>query len=184
MFYYRGAYASGLVCDACKGLWENPEDPPPWKRRRETVRDYNAVIAKACADHGINLIDAAVEGVPALAERFGITESWLYGSSYLVGDDIVLGVYDADQVPGGIDFLPGKVAGQEIRAAAFFHEIGHRLQTGQDLSTLGQFGQMSVEANAWERGFEAAKTYGIESWSENVAKYVQACLSTYTRGIS
>lgn len=26
MFYWRGTYFTGLVCESCNALWDNPED--------------------------------------------------------------------------------------------------------------------------------------------------------------
>ncbi len=153
--------------------------------------NYDIVINRVCETYGLTLTDATVVGQEKLAAEFNIPPSWLVGCSYQIGTEIILGVYDvpADQV----EFVPGKVSGPEIRAAAFFHEVGHRLAPDPYLSDAQLQDPLSHssegltayawlkerEQEAWDIGFGIAAKYGLTEWSSDVKLYVKACLESH-----
>ena len=122
------------------------------------MSDHDTIIETVCRDHGLTLVDAAVEGVSVLAERYDISEDWLVDHSYLIGGtEVVLGVYSSP----------------DVRLAAFFHEVGHHLETTRT--------PVTVEAAAWERAWALATKHGI-GWSSEVTEYIAQCLRSYEDG--
>jgi len=127
---------------------------------------YDDVIAKVCRDHGLTVTDAMTYpgGTQALAAKFDIPPSWLLGRSYLIGenkDQVVLGIYDEDTVE-----VTGPEATGAVRAAAFFHEVGHHLARAKKPleDPLGR------ELEAWHLGLDLAKKYGLDlGTNHNVA---------------
>ncbi len=52
MFYYRGTTFSGLVCEKCNALWDNPDDSfeahvVEYAKRHPVVDPYAPVLSKS-----------------------------------------------------------------------------------------------------------------------------------------
>ena len=126
---------------------------------------YNEIIEAVCKDYGLTLVDAAVEGVSELAGVFNIDPSRLKGQSYCIGGtEIVLGAYESE----------------EIRVAAFFHEVGHILSNLDHNNN--NWSQLLVESLAWKLGVMLAAKYGLCQWNKEVGEYVMASLASYELG--
>jgi len=83
-------------------------------------------------------------------------------NSYIIGRNIYLGLYDDE----------------EIRAASFFHEVGHRLADATTDLMPGPLWKMVIEWKAWEAGLALAAEHGI-TFGPKVDAYIKKCLIGY-----
>ena len=94
---------------------------------------------------------------PAIHERLHVDKESLENSSYTYGNVIVIGFYND----------------KEIKLAAFFHEVGHKIAWDPKRSIFEN------ERQCWIAGLRLATKYGVV-FGEKVDAYIEKCLDTYT----
>ncbi len=113
----------------------------------------NTPIADIARARGI-LLTIADESYP---ESVGMERRDFDRKSYILGGDtqeIVLGFYERE----------------DERVAAFFHEMGHVIDTPPD--------QFNTEFDAWRVAKQLAHQYGY-MWTEEMEAYLHESLGTY-----
>ncbi len=112
---------------------------------------YDSIIQDILADHPeIKFTDCRESDCATI---FGMDyESFERDSWNIGGNEIVLGLYRGEE---------------DIRLAAFAHEVGHSLTDS-----------FSNEAEAWARGFQLLAEYGIEP-TLDVIGYRDRCLRSH-----
>lgn len=123
---------------------------------------YEEIINKVINDYNLVLID--IKDNPSYIINSGMSEETYINNSYRCGNEIILGIYDND----------------EIRLASFFHELRHGIDIPKEkkeyLSILG------YEKWAWKNGYKVTKKYNVK-FSSRVNNYIKLCLKTYKKKI-
>lgn len=117
-----------------------------------TTESTDEMIAKVAAEHGLTVIDCRVVEFHLISRM--PREDYEY-DSYIIGTEVVLGRY------------PGE---DDVRLAAFLHEVGHRPEPG------GRY--YREEREAWDVAERIASERGIV-WTPAMTAYRERCLATY-----
>jgi hypothetical protein len=109
-------------------------------------------------DYGIPIITGVQKGDEECKAN---GEDSYINRSYNCHDQIWIGIYED----------------QELELVSFFHEVGHCTQTNENVKGLTYY---QIEEDAWRRGYEIAKKYGIK-FSRNAKKWAKSQLETYNK---
>lgn len=112
----------------------------------------SALITKLALDMGVRLIDVRAE--PDYCERANMDPETFVDRSFCIGDEIILGVYED----------------QELRLVSFLHELGHiKAEVG---------GGYENERRAWEWAGGFAEELGLR-FSDKTLNWCQVQLDTH-----
>ena len=114
-------------------------------------------------DYGLKVIIVTKKNVQKIVEKYEIEcVDDLKNNAYVIGDeDIILGLYDD----------------QEVKMAAFFHEVGHTI-VKPTFEKLVNNDEMLIEFQAWIEGLKVAKKYGYK-FSDKAFEYILMSLNSY-----
>jgi hypothetical protein len=114
-------------------------------------------------DYGLKVINVTKRNVHKIVEKYEIENiDDLNNNAYVIGDeDIVLGLYDDE----------------EVKMAAFFHELGHTI-IKPTFEKLVNNDEMLIEFQAWIEGLKVAKKYGY-NFSDKAFEYILKSLNSY-----
>jgi hypothetical protein len=113
-------------------------------------------------DYNIKVINITKRNIDKYANAYDIEKGDLKNNAYVIGDDeIILGLYDDD----------------DLKFAAFFHEIGHTLVT-ESFSEMINYDMMLIEYQAWIEGLKVAKKYGYR-FKNKTFKYILKSINSY-----
>lgn len=112
-------------------------------------------------DFDLTLINVTNKNIKKIALKYEVEISDLKENAIIEHDEIILGIYDDN----------------ELRIAAFFHEIGHTLIT-ERYEKLVNNDQMLIEYQAWIEGLKIAKKYGY-MFSDKTFKYILKSINSY-----
>ena len=114
--------------------------------------NYDAIIQTIVTERKLTLVDCRIVDYPTISSSPAeLTER----DSYITS------------VPGGYEIILGRYPGEdEVRLAAFFHEVGH-------IPSAGDY--YLDEKDAWNAGLALASSLGIE-FSSKVYAYIDECL--------
>jgi HD superfamily phosphohydrolase len=114
-------------------------------------------------DFGLKVISVTKRNVQKIVEKYEIENiEDLKNNAYVIGDeDIILGLYDDE----------------EVKMAAFFHEVGHTI-IKPNFEKLVNNDEMLIEFQAWIEGLKVAKKYGYK-FSDKTFEYILRSLKIY-----
>jgi HD superfamily phosphohydrolase len=114
-------------------------------------------------DFGLKVISVTKRNVQKIVEKYEIENiEDLKNNAYVIGDeDIILGLYDDE----------------EVKMAAFFHEVGHTI-IKPNFEKLVNNDEMLIEFQAWIEGLKVAKKYGYK-FSDKTFEYILRSLNSY-----
>lgn len=114
-------------------------------------------------NYGLKVINVTKKNVQKIVEKYEIENiDDLRNNAYVIGDeDIILGIYDDE----------------ELKMAAFFHEIGHTI-IKPTFEKLVNNDEMLIEFQAWIEGLKIAKKYGY-TFSDKAFEYILTSLNSY-----
>jgi len=117
---------------------------------------------KIAKEYGLRVIHVNKKNLKKVSEKYDIDKEDLKNNAYIIeNEDIILGIFDDN----------------DLKTAAFFHEIGHTL-VRESFENLVQDDEMLVEYQAWIEGLRIAKKYKIE-FSNKMLKYILKSVNTY-----
>jgi hypothetical protein len=122
------------------------------------ISKRHELYTNIATDYGILIITAVQKGD---AECKANSEDTYINTSYSSYDHIWIGIYKDP----------------ELELISFFHEIGHCTQSGENVKELSYFER---ERDAWKRGYNIAKKYGI-TFSSKSKRWARKQLETYNK---
>jgi hypothetical protein len=118
-------------------------------------------IRKIAKDYELKLIFITKNNIDKYLKSYNIERADLINNSYIIDDDVILGIYED----------------KEVRRAAFFHEVGHTLISESYLKMIN-YDIMLTEYQAWIEGLKISKRYKFK-FSNNVFKYILTSINSY-----
>jgi hypothetical protein len=112
-------------------------------------------------DYDLVLINVTKRNIDKYLAHYSIERPNLINNAYIIGDEIILGLYDSN----------------EVRIASFFHEIGHTVIT-ESYSKMTNYDLMLNEYQAWIEGLKIAKRYGY-TFTTKTFRYILRSVNSY-----
>jgi len=122
-------------------------------------------IKQIAMDYNLKIISITKGNIEKYSKKYEIEKNDLKNNAYVINDeDIILGLYED----------------QEVKRAAFFHELGHTLVT-ESYEKMVNNDEMLIEFQAWIEGLKVAKKYKYE-FSHKTFRYILKSINSYYKG--
>jgi hypothetical protein len=122
------------------------------------------IIKQIAKDYDLTVISITKSNIDKYAKKYDVEKNNLINNSYIIGDDILLGLY----------------TNKELKIISFFHEIGHSVITDA-FEKMVHYDEMLIEFQAWIEGLKIARKYKYK-FSDKSFEYILKCVHSYYRG--